>query len=192
LYVAVTCFRDSIVLDPKYAPAHSGLGSVLVKQKKTGAAVAAYRTAFELNPKSALVHRNLGNQLRIQGKSEEAIAVYREALKLDPTSARAYYGLGLTYGNKGLMEEATVAYHEALRLNANTETRSFIAFELNNRAWRLATNPDTAARHPKRAVELAKEAIALKPLDQQGTYWNTLGVAHYRVASWKKAVTSLT
>ena len=40
-----------------------------------------------------------------------------------------------------------------------------------------------------RAVELAKKAVELAP--KQGTFWNTLGVAHYRAGDWKAAVAAL-
>jgi tetratricopeptide (TPR) repeat protein len=186
---ALACCRKAIELDPKFAAAHSGLGSVLGKQQKTGDAVAAYREAARLDPSSALYLRNLGYQLRIQGSLDEAIAVYREAIKLEPTSALAYYGLGRALSSKGRAEEATVAFHEALRLNATAEHRSLISVELNNRAWRLAVNPDPAARHPRRALELATEVIELQP--REGNYFNTLGVAHYRTGNWKDAVAAL-
>jgi tetratricopeptide (TPR) repeat protein len=36
---------------------------------------------------------------------------------------------------------------------------------------------------------LAKTAVELEPL--QGMYWNTLGVAHYRIGDWKAAIEAL-
>jgi hypothetical protein len=48
----------------------------------------------------------------------------------------------------------------------------------NNLAWLLATCPETAVRDPKAAVENAMIATELEP--NQGTFWNTLGVAYYR------------
>jgi hypothetical protein len=37
------------------------------------------------------------------------------------------------------------------------------AFELNNQAWPLATNPEAKLRDPARAVELAQKAVDLCP-----------------------------
>ena len=48
----------------------------------------------------------------------------------------------------------------------------------NNLAWLLAGRPEAPQPDPIRAVGLAKDAVALAPT--VGTYWNTLGVAHYR------------
>ena len=59
----------------------------------------------------------------------------------------------------------------------------------NDLAWLLATCPAPKIRDAARSVELAKAAVELAP--QQGEYWNTLGVAHYRAGDWKAAVTAL-
>ncbi|MFL5240711.1 MAG: tetratricopeptide repeat protein [Gemmataceae bacterium] len=59
----------------------------------------------------------------------------------------------------------------------------------NNLAWLLATCPELKARNPKRAVEFAKKATELA--SQEGNYWNTLGVAHYRVGDYKAAIAAL-
>ena len=50
--------------------------------------------------------------------------------------------------------------------------------------------PPGELRDPDRAVELAKKAVELEP--KEGTYWNTLGVAHYRAGDWKAAIEALT
>ena len=63
------------------------------------------------------------------------------------------------------------------------------ALRHNQLAWLLATCPEAKFRDAKRAVELAKRAVELKR--QEGNYWNTLGVAHYRAGSWKEAVAIL-
>ena len=59
----------------------------------------------------------------------------------------------------------------------------------NDLAWLLATCPDAKLRDPDQAVELAKKAVQLAP--KVGSYWKTLGVAHYRAGDWKAAVAAL-
>jgi tetratricopeptide (TPR) repeat protein len=56
-------------------------------------------------------------------------------------------------------------------------------------AWFLATCPNAALRDPKRAVELARNAVELAP--KSWGIQNTLGVAHYRAGDWKAAITAL-
>ena len=59
----------------------------------------------------------------------------------------------------------------------------------NTLAWLLATHTEPHLRNPTRAVELAKKAVELAP--NQGTYWNTLGAAHYRAGNRKEAIAAL-
>jgi tetratricopeptide (TPR) repeat protein len=57
-------------------------------------------------------------------------------------------------------------------------------------AWCLAFSPDDAQTHdPRRAVALAERGVKLAP--EEGGYWRTLGVAHYRAGDWQAAVTAL-
>jgi uncharacterized protein HemY len=54
----------------------------------------------------------------------------------------------------------------------------------------LAFSPDDAETHdPRRAVALVERGVKLVPED--GTYWRTLGVAHYRAGDWKAAAAAL-
>jgi tetratricopeptide (TPR) repeat protein len=72
-----------------------------------------------------------------------------------------------------------------------TETsRSFhLSRALNNLGWLLATCSDARFRDPVQALSVARRAVALAP--DEGTYWNTLGVTHYRVGQWDEAMKAL-
>jgi tetratricopeptide (TPR) repeat protein len=59
----------------------------------------------------------------------------------------------------------------------------------NNLAWLLASRAEVSALDATKAVKLAKEATALAP--KTGTYWNTLGVAHYHAGDWKAAAAAI-
>jgi tetratricopeptide (TPR) repeat protein len=56
-------------------------------------------------------------------------------------------------------------------------------------AWALATHHNPGLRNPKQAVALARKAVEMSP--RNANYWNTLGVAQYRVGDWRSAVDSL-
>ncbi len=64
-----------------------------------------------------------------------------------------------------------------------------LALAKNNEAWQLAAYPEAQPRDPRRAVELAKEAVVLAP--KEGNCWNTLGVAHYRAGNWQESIAAL-
>jgi serine/threonine protein kinase len=70
----------------------------------------------------------------------------------------------------------------ALPLDGGPET-------LNTYAWFLADCPVADLRNPELAVELARRAIDLAPLE--GRIWNTLGVAHYRAGDFPSAIAAL-
>jgi tetratricopeptide (TPR) repeat protein len=59
----------------------------------------------------------------------------------------------------------------------------------NGFAWFLATCPDESFRNPRRAVELAREAVKRAP--HKGDHWNTLGAALCRVGNHKEALPAL-
>ncbi len=56
-------------------------------------------------------------------------------------------------------------------------------------AWFLATCEDHRYRDLDRALELATAAVGKEPT--QGTYWTTLGAAHYQRNDWKAAAEAL-
>jgi hypothetical protein len=94
----------------------------------------------------------------------------------------------------GRFEEAKRAYmrglepYEApLRAGKVSPPMAYrIAWGSNNLAWLLATCPDAALREPLKALELAERAVKLMP--REGTYWNTLGAARFRVRDWAGAI----
>ncbi|MCI0742214.1 MAG: tetratricopeptide repeat protein [Gemmataceae bacterium] len=59
----------------------------------------------------------------------------------------------------------------------------------NNLAWYVVAFPDSPADLLPRARTWAKNAVALAP--NEGSYWNTLGVAHYRAGDWDEAIKAL-
>src|SRR5262249_56645087 len=74
-------------------------------------------------------------------------------------------------------------------LRAALKARPNDAALRNNMAWALDTSADARLRDPGLAVELALRAVELAP--NQGTYWNTLGVAHYWAGNWGSAIEAL-
>jgi eukaryotic-like serine/threonine-protein kinase len=75
---------------------------------------------------------------------------------------------------------------ELVKKLASTATQ---ASEMNNLAWNLVTDVDSDSQSAPQAVEWAKKAVELAPT--QGSYWNTLGTAHYRAGNWQAAIQAL-
>ncbi len=154
-----------------------------MEQGKQDEAIVCFRTAIEIAPKSASAHSNLGVALLEQGKPDEAIACFRTAIEIDPKYAPARSHLGAALMKQGKQDEAIACYRKVIELDPKS------AEIHNSLAWLLATSPEEKFRDPAGAVELAMKAIEQDP--QQGGYWNTLGVARYRVGDWNEGIHAL-
>ncbi len=97
----------------------------------------------------------------------------------------------------GRYADATQAYlniiHEiesrAIPATEEAPANVTLARALNNLAWLLATCEDAKIRRAEDSVTFARRALTLTPED--GNYWNTLGVAHYRTKAWDRAIEAL-
>src|SRR5262249_54029929 len=159
------------------------LGLALLVKGQVDEAIDASREAIRLKNDFAEAHNNLGGGLLGKGQVDEAIAEFREAIRLDKGDTQAYFNLATALEMKQSWSEAIAAWTEVARLCPDD------ASVQNGFAWLLATCPDATFRNPKRAGELAQEAVKLAP--EVGGFWNTLGVAHYRAGEWKAAITAL-
>jgi serine/threonine protein kinase/Flp pilus assembly protein TadD len=59
----------------------------------------------------------------------------------------------------------------------------------NELAWFLVANPEPRLWNPAKAVQLALKTVRARP--KHATFWNTLGVAHYRNGDDKAAIAAL-
>jgi serine/threonine protein kinase/Tfp pilus assembly protein PilF len=142
-----------------------------------------YTAALATRPRSSATTCFLGNALHSRGRLDEAIALYRKAIALDPDIAWAYSRLIEALRSRGKWDEAVAEARAAVAARPNSA-------ELHNGiAWDLATSPDAQFRDLRLALELASRAVELAP--NEGFYWNTLGVAHYRAGDWHGAIAAL-
>jgi eukaryotic-like serine/threonine-protein kinase len=154
-----------------------------VQSKQWDKAIGAYTQAVEFDPKFARAWSNRGNAYAGLHQYEQALADYSKAIELDPKFATAWSNCGVAYTHLGQWDKAVADLSRILELAPdNAELH-------NNLAWFLATCPDAKFRDPGRAVELAKKAVELSP--KEGTYWNTLGAAHYRAGDWKASIAAM-
>jgi serine/threonine protein kinase/Tfp pilus assembly protein PilF len=97
--------------------------------------------------------------------------------------------LGFLYKSLNRRDKARREFlHEAdiLRPGLPYDTTGVLT---NNLGWLLADCPITSLRRPAEAVALAQQALERVP--QEGGYWNTLGVAHYRNGNYAAAARAL-
>jgi tetratricopeptide (TPR) repeat protein len=67
--------------------------------------------------------------------------------------------------------------------------KQLLAQALNELAWMLATCEDVQFREPEQALSCATKAVHLA--GDEGNYWNTLGVAYFRLKNWNEATKAL-
>lgn len=152
---AVRRYREQLTVTPMDARAHGNLGTALLEQERLEAADAAFAHALELDPDWVLALEGRGDVARIQGRPEDAERFYRSALERQPDAPGANYGLGAVRLSRGAREAALIRFRKAVQAND-----AYVGV-LNDDAWRLATDPDPAAREPGQALVLATLADEL-------------------------------
>jgi hypothetical protein len=153
-----------------------------------------YGRAWALYEEVLIVHPVL-RQLVLKGEKVDPATRYQRLRLADPAAREVTELLG-----KSAELQARGNYRELHRIyptlidrfrKFSTGNRHMgdyyadLAMAANNLAWAMATSPDERARNPKRAVELAREAVGAVPYD--GNTWNTLAVAYYRAGDRKQA-----
>ena len=77
---AEAAYRAAVDEDPRSDRAHTGLGAVLVLQKKHEEALPCFRQAIDLNPRSDKAFCGMGLALWATGKHERALEAFMKAL----------------------------------------------------------------------------------------------------------------
>jgi len=160
---AAECYKNALVIFPRYADAHCNLATCYRKLKRTRDAIDEYQTALRIDPKNARTHYFLGNELLAEGSIARAIEHYRTGLALKPDHSDLHYQLATALLAQGEIADAYAHYREAIRLKPD-----FIE-ALNNLSWFLATQPDARFRDGKEALQLARRAVELTGTNNPGS-----------------------
>jgi serine/threonine protein kinase/Flp pilus assembly protein TadD len=183
LEAAMVAFTGCIMKRPEFAHGYFCRATAYTRLGKYTEALADYSRAIELNPNHfstwynrAVVHRRLGQW-------QEAVRANDKAIGLNPQSAAAWGDRGIAHAALGQFDKAFADFSKALQLDPKNAGAN------NAFSWFLANHPDAKKRDPQRAVQLARQAVALAP--KNGNYWTTLGAAHYRAGAWQEALSAL-
>ena len=123
-------FAKAAELDPQYAAAYVGLGSVEYRKVSLGwtefprkaleKAMALGHKALELDAANALAHTMLCEVYRFLNEYELAIREGEQAIALNPNDASAYGEMGWALLWAGRLDEAIAALTMSLRLDSTT------------------------------------------------------------------------
>src|SRR5437867_7054578 len=214
LKAAADHYNEALRIDPSYAPASYGLGTVLAMQGDYDRAIVLFEEALRIRPDLAEAHNNLGLALQAKGRLDEALAHYNEALRFAPGLANAHYNLATLLQGQGKIEGAITEYSETLRLqpdssaahvrlgtalasrgdlaSASAHYREAIRLKpdfpdaLDRLAWLLATQPDRSLRDGRQALELAGRACRLTGYHQP-ILLSTLAAAYAETGRFREA-----
>jgi serine/threonine protein kinase/Tfp pilus assembly protein PilF len=180
---ALADFARAMELDPQLMAAWNNRAIVYVRRGQPDQALADFSKAIALDPNSAVRWSNRGALYVMLGQNVNARDDCSKAIELDAKDVGALINRGSANAALGQYQKALADYSQVLALDGESGTGH------NYCAWLLATCPDAKVRNPLRAVELAQKAVQLAPA--KGDFWNTLGVAQYRVGDWKAALGAL-
>ncbi|MBA4192466.1 MAG: hypothetical protein C0467_31240 [Planctomycetaceae bacterium] len=108
--------RETLVIAPDHAEAHSLLGLLLVERGDRTTALPHWRRSAQLRPGVAAHRYNLAELLR-QLHDASAESEFRAAITLAPAWSEAHFGLGNALKDQGRNAESLVAYGRSIELN---------------------------------------------------------------------------
>jgi len=213
---AVENAQNALLKNSQNPTAHAVLGWALGQQEKFGEAEAEIKQALSMDPNHALAHAYLAEILINQEDYtlyDKAAEASKRARDLDPTLLEAHRARGIVLLNTQNLEESVQEFQAALAINKNIPDlnlylgityKALGEYDLAQEALlaSYALNPaDTIAltelsraffadgRYPQ-AAQYAEEAIKVEPED--ATLHGNLGIVHYKMGEYDKAIPSLT
>jgi folate-binding protein YgfZ len=126
----IALLRESIALDPKYAPGYEALGVMLSKQNKLDEAIALMKRLAEIDPQEIMAHSNLSVYYMQQGRIEdaemekaEATAIQFEKLVEENQAKKAREKQASQ--NKAEQERQVEMFHKVLEIDAVDQVANF-------------------------------------------------------------------
>jgi tetratricopeptide (TPR) repeat protein len=147
---AMELYQKSIDLDPNYGQALTGLGAMLLLQKKIDEAQPLFEKALSIDPNHATALVNLAMIDQARGKPESALQRLRQVIARNPEYAEAQLNLGSLLASTKQFDEAIKHLSKAVELNPKREVA-----HLNLAAALMETQQFTkAAEHYRAALQL--------------------------------------
>ena len=144
-----------------------------------------YDAAVRLHPKNAIAYAHRGLFFLKHQQFALAAKDFDTALNLRPTAWNYAYWRGVAYARLGRYDLALANINQLLSLHSlHSGGRAGL---LNNRAWILATCPDSRYRNGKQAIEDAKIAVRIGGF-RKASFLDTLAAAYAETGDFESAI----
>jgi tetratricopeptide (TPR) repeat protein len=154
---AIADFTEAIRLDSKCSVAYFNRGLQWHRTKNYDKAIADHTEALRLDSGLAVAYSARGTAWQGKQQYDRAIADFNDAIRLDPKSVYALINRGDAWASVKDFANAIADFDKAVRLDPNCRDAYL------GRAWIWATCPEPKYRDGKKAIESAREGIALDP-----------------------------
>ena len=156
------------------------LGILELKSRRYQAAIEAFSKAIEINPHDDIAYNYRGIAWSHKGDYDQAIADYTKAIDINPRYTNAYRNRATIWSQKGDYARAIEDYGTVLELKPSYRV-------YNHLAWILMTCPDAKYRNGEKALQLAKNAVAIK---REVISLATLAAAYAETGEFDEAATT--
>lgn len=154
-------------------------GETYLQFHRYKAAVKAFSRAIRKDRTNVPAYLNRGVAWYNLGQYDLAISDFSRAITEDPGRLAAYNGRGMAWFASGQYKKAVADFEHVLKKDPEN-------IQANNQlAWLLAVSPDARYRNGRRAVRLAKRAVAKEGGPH---HLDTLAAAYAEAGRFKEAV----
>ena len=152
---AMEYYREAIRLEPEYAQALTGLGALLLMERRVEEAQSLFEKALRVDPNHATALINLATIDRSRGDNESALNRLRKVIAKNPDYAQAHLNLGSLLASMKKHDEAIQYLSKAVELDPKME-----AAYLNLAAVYMETQQWDKAEDHYRRVQLLNPRMA--------------------------------
>jgi len=151
-------YQRVVSLHPQYARGYERLGVFYLRQGQAVKGEQMMRKMVELAPDSYAAYSDLAASLMFQGRFTDALTPLQQSIAIRPTEY-AYTNLGTANLRVRRYGDAAKAYRESIKLDA-TQYESWGSL---GDAYSLAGDKASANQAYQKAIELAKQQLAVNP-----------------------------
>jgi tetratricopeptide (TPR) repeat protein len=170
------------------------LAFALLSLRRPDDAIKVWQDLLKFVPDDRDAIANLGRLLYQQKRYSEAEPVIESEVKSNPASIEPLSRLGMVYLRTGELDKGYATMQEVLKLDSGPGSLNNVAFELADTNAKLPEAlgyAEKAVREQEETSQTLKLAQLtmedLRGTQQIGSYWDTLGWAHFRLGHLDQA-----